>query len=154
MYNIFYSPLFEEITADEDTDTETNIAPSSSDVDNSESNPTADNSISDTTVDNDHSQDTTTSNPEMSNPGQDISNPPPQEDVITKFQKYLLFLKLKDLQYKSSIANVNNEEFKELVVLLNMILEFFSIFKYDQIFTLAELLIEKFSKIKMEKIKK
>ena len=75
-----------------------------------------------------------------------------QDDLVTKFQKYLLFLKLKDLQYKISLTNYkDNPEFKELTSLLKLILEFFSIFKYDQIFTLTNMLIEKFSKIKLGK---
>jgi len=149
MQNIFLSPIFEALEQDLN-------GPESSDIENS----VGDDDNTDTSQ---NSEDPNLStqpqiqDQDPNNPQDQTQNPPPNQpdDLITKFQKYLLFLKLKDLQYKISLTEYkDNTEFKELSTLLNLILEFFSIFSYDQVFTLITLVTEKFSKIKLEKIKK
>ncbi len=152
MHSVFYSTIYEAL------EDETTPEPESTDIDPSAE--TAGNSTGDedlSTMDNSQGPDASNSNPNAQMGSQDPSQVQanPGDDLVTKFQKYLLFLKLKDLQYKISLTEYkDNFEFKELTTLLNLILEFFSIFKYDQVFTLSTLLTEKFSKIKLEKIKK
>ncbi len=157
MHSIFYSPIYEAL--------ENELSNSESEPETTDIDPTADipeNQNTDQSVpDENMGAESNSQNPNanLQNDVQDPSQNPqvenPQDDLITKFQKYLLFLKLKDLQYKISLTEYkDHSEFKELTTLLNLILEFFSIFKYDQVFTLSTLLTEKFSKIKLEKIKK
>ena len=74
-----------------------------------------------------------------------------QQIDLTVTPNHRMFIKKR---YGKGSNYKDNFEFKELTTLLNLILEFFSIFKYDQVFTLSTLLTEKFSKIKLEKIKK
>lgn len=161
MNHIFYSPLYEAVeqeiapTQSEEgmpSDINTEI-PDSSGIEDGSGGEQDDTMNQDSNT-QDMSGDDGTQNM-GTNPAASADQQVPQsgqDDLVTKFQKYLLFLKLKDLQYKISLTNYkDNPEFKELTSLLKLILEFFSIFKYDQIFTLTNMLIEKFSKIKLGK---
>lgn len=155
MNHIFYSPLYEAV--------EQEIAPTQSEEDlpsDINTDVSDDGGYQDVDMTQDpNAQDNVPSDTETQSAATDstasVDQQTPQtsqDDLVTKFQKYLLFLKLKDLQYKISLTNYkDNPEFKELTLLLKLILEFFSIFKYDQIFTLTNMLIEKFSKIKLGK---
>ena len=91
---------------------------------------------------------------ELNTQDQDQEATTSPENMIIKFQKYILFIKLKDLQYKMSLVKNENLEFIESLKLLNLVLDSFDLFKYDQAFTLSNFLIDKISKYNLEKIKK
>lgn len=122
MYTIFYSPLYEKYSNQEEE------TYSSTDPEQSA--------------------------PETSSDETAFEDPPPSSDgVFQKFQKYILYIKLSEMRYKLKLIDYNQEEnpeFRDLSKLLILVLDFFSLFNYDQIFELSNIIIEKFSKIKLK----